>query len=109
MLACGSVQAVASTFIFVLFLVVKVPPALSKYNDNLILTLIYTNVWLYFAYTVLAVLGIMGAHVCFTIHLFDIINRNETTKDVLMAIIVPRNALKKASVMMVCCVTIATM
>eukprot|EP00941_MAST-03F_sp_MAST-3F-sp1_P002831 g2831.t1 len=80
----GIIQMLASSFIFILFLAVQVPPEFKKY-DNVILTLLKTPVLYYMTYAILAALGVSGYYLAFTFHLMDVIVRDATTQAVLMA------------------------
>lgn len=92
----GIAQVAASGFIFIIFLVVKVPPfyrVLAAQKDGeqtaAVRVLLKTPVGYYLAYCIFAFLGAAGYHACFTVHLLDIIMRNETTRDVLNAVVRP--------------------
>jgi hypothetical protein len=98
LLFCGILQACASGFILVMFLAVKVPPSYQQY-DNVVRVFFKTPVCYFFIYTLLAVLGNVGYYWMFSLHLLDIIVRDQTTRNVLDAVVKPFNQLRMASIL----------
>ena len=98
LLVCGILQACASGFILVMFFAVKVPPAFELY-DNVVRVFFKTPVCYFFVYTLLAVLGNMGYYWMFSLHLLDIVVRDQTTRNVLDAVVKPFHQLTMASIL----------
>jgi len=103
----GLCQALTSSFILCLFLMVQVPPAYSRLQ-NVVLVVVTTMVPYYFLYTALAVAGVMRVYLAFTFHLLDVIVRDPTTRDVINAVVYPANQLLMTLRLMVCIVFIFT-
>eukprot|EP00941_MAST-03F_sp_MAST-3F-sp1_P005851 g5851.t1 len=94
----GILQAATSGFILMMFLIVKVPPAYNEYQ-NPVMVFLNTPTSYYLLYCTCAILGSAGYYWVFSLHLLDIVVRDETTRNVLKAVIQPIYQLAMASVL----------
>jgi len=95
----GMCQVMTSGFVFVLFMIVKVPPGIKKYQ-NPVKVFIHLNIWYYGVYCAIALMGVFGSYHLFTLHLMDIIIRDRITRDVLNSVVMPRWQLAMTLVLM---------
>jgi hypothetical protein len=94
----GTMQTIAAGFILAIFLVVKVPPAAREYN-NAILVLVNTPTGYYVGYFITALIGVTMSYPLLSIHLLDVIVRDELTKAVVNAVVYPRKQLMMTAVL----------